>query len=641
MKSQPSSAVSVSDAAFHARFRQMVEAAGDVIYTTDTRGCFTYVNPRVEKLLGYRPEQVIGKQFTDLIAPRCEAEVKAFYTEQYQQRTAETSLEFPVLTAAGKEIWIEQIVVLLEEGDAITGFQATVRDITRRKQAEHTLQENERRYRALLDQTNDAVLILDLEGVHLAANQKAADLLGYEPDELIGMSFLHIVSASEQGPASQMLQTLKSGQRAPMYERTFCKKSGVEFPAEVTLALVRDPDDTPVYVLGFVRDLSERKRTDAIIQHSEVNLRRNVERVEAILNSSSDAIILTYADGTLQQANPAFTQLLGYQADDLFSKPLAVLVEPDWTTPLNLGIAAAMESRQPRRIEVVARRQDGTTFSADAVLSPIASDRRQPPSGIICSLRDITERKQMEAELRQALEKEKEFSALKTRFVSMASHEFRTPLATIQATCDTLRNYIHKMSPEQVAARFEKIQGQVKHMALMLDDVLTLGRLQDGRMEFHPVEIEVNPFCQEIVDELRGLNATHELVYTVALGEGRARVDRKLMRQVITNLLTNAIKYSPQDSTVRFEVHEEDGWLVMHVTDSGIGIPEEDQKHLFMPFHRAANVGEVSGTGLGLAITKQGVELHGGTITCDSTVGEGTTFTISIPIILTDEEESQ
>jgi PAS domain S-box-containing protein len=639
MESQPSQIAGAAAADHDARFRQMVEAAGDVIYTTDARGYFTYVNPRVETLLGYRPEQIIGKHFTDLVIPRHEADVKAFYAQQRQRRAPETSLEFPVLSATGEEIWVEQIVVLLEEGDAITGFQATVRDITRRKQAEQTLQENEQRYRALFEQTNDAVLILDLEGVHLAANQRAGDLLGYEPGELVGTSFVHIVSASEQGQASQMLQALRSGQPAPLYERSFCKKSGVEFPAEVTLALVRDPDGTPANMLCFVREITERKRSEAIIQHSEANLRRNVERVEAILNSSSDAIILTYPDGTLQQANPAFTQLLGYQADDLFGKPLAMLVDANWTAPLNEGIAAALESRQPRRIEVVARRQDGTTFAADAMLSPIASDRRQPPSGIICSLRDITERKQMEEDLRLALEKEKEFSALKTRFVSMASHEFRTPLATIQATCDTLRNYIHKMSPEQVAARFEKIQGQVKHMALMLDDVLTLGRLQDGRMEFHPVEIEVDSFCQEIVDELRGLNTSHELVYTAALAVGRARVDRKLMRQIVTNLLTNAIKYSPQASTVRFEVHEDDGWLVMHVTDSGIGIPEEDQKHLFVPFHRAGNVGEVSGTGLGLAITKQGVELHGGTIACDSTVGVGTTFTISIPIILIDEEE--
>jgi PAS domain S-box-containing protein len=619
----------------------MVEAAGDVIYTTDTRGRFTYVNPHVEQLLGYAPQQVIGKRFTDLVAPSWQERVKSFYLHQYQRHTGETRLEFPVLTSTGTEIWIEQIVVLLEEGGAVTGFQGAVRDITRRKQTEQTLQENEQRYRALFEQTNDAVLILDLEGVHLAANQKASDLLGYDPGELIGMSFLHIVSASEQGQASQMLQTLKSGPRAPVYERTFCKKNGVEFPAEVTIALVRDPDGKPVYILSVVRDITERKRAETIIYQSEINLRRNVERVEAILNSSSDAIILTYPDGTLQQANPAFTHLLGYHADDLFGKPLAVLVEDSCADSIIEGIAAVTESRHPRRIEVVARRQDGTTFAADAMLSPIASDRRQPPSGIICSLRDITERKQMEAELRQALEKEKEFSALKTRFVSMASHEFRTPLATIQATCDTLRNYIHKMSPEQVAGRFEKIQAQVKHMAIMLDDVLTLGRLQDGRMEFHPVEIQVDPFCREIVDELRGLNATHELVYAPQLTEGHARVDRKLMRQVITNLLTNAIKYSPQGSIVRFEVGEEDGWLVMRVADSGIGIPEEDQKHLFVPFHRAANVGEVSGTGLGLAITKQGVELHGGTIACNSTVGVGTTFIISIPIVLSDEEERQ
>ncbi len=639
MGSHASTPFGARQADLEQRFKKMVEAAGDAIYTTDTQGCFTYVNPRVEKLLGYTPEQVIGKRFTDYVIPSWREHIWSCYRDQYQRRTGETCLEFPVLNAAGQEVWVEQIVVLLEEGDGVRGFQATMRDITRRKQTEQLLQEYEHRYRALFEQTNDAVLILDLEGVHLDANQKASDLLGYEAGELIGMSFLHMVSASEQQQASQLLQTLKSGQRVPLSERTLCQQSGVAFPAEVTLALVRDPGGKPLYILSFVRDIAERKRAEAIIHHSEINLRRNVERVEAILNSSSDAIVLTYPDGTLQQANPAFTQLLGYQPDDLFGKPLAVLVEPDWAASLNEGIAAVLESRQPRRIEVVARRQDGTTFAADTVLSPIATDRRQPPSGVICSLRDITERKQMEEELRQALEKEKEFSALKTRFVSMASHEFRTPLATIQATGDILRNYIHKMTPEQVTARFEKIQAQVKHMALMLDDVLTLGRLQDGRMEFNPVEIQVDPFCREIVDELRGLHATHELVYTAELAAGRARVDRKLLRQIVTNLLTNALKYSPQGTVVRFEVGEDEGWLVMRVADAGIGIPEEDQKHLFEPFHRAANVGDVSGTGLGLAITKQGVELHGGTITCDSTVGVGTTFTTSIPIVLSEEEE--
>jgi PAS domain S-box-containing protein len=533
----------------------MVETAGDVIYTASTRGCFTYVNPRVEKLLGYSPQQIIGRHFTDFVAPLYQQQVETFYRQQYQQRTAETTLEFPLVTASGDDIWIEQIVVLLREGDRVVGFQATVRDITRRKQAEQTLQENEQRCRALFEQTN------------------------------------------------------------------------------------HDSEGQPMYLVGVPGDITERKGAEDVILQSEANLRRNVERVEAILNSSSDAIILTYPDGTLQQANPAFTNLLGYQADDLFGQPLAVLVAPDYVAVLNEGIASVTEIRQPRRIEVVALRQDRTTFTADAVLSPIAADRRQPPSGIICSLRDITERKQLEAELRQALEKEKEFSGLKTRFVSMASHEFRTPLATIQATSDILRNYLHKMTPEQIAARFDKIQAQVKHMAIMLDDVLALGRFQDGRIEFMPVEIQVEPFCREIVEELRGLHASHELVYTPQLAEGHTRADKKLIRQMITNLLTNAIKYSPPGSTVRFEVTEEEGWLVMRVTDSGIGIPEEDQKHLFEPFHRAANVGEVSGTGLGLTITQQAVELHGGTISCNSTIGVGTTFTISIPLVLADEEE--
>ncbi len=620
------------------RFQQLVEAAGDAIYTVDSNGSVTYANPRTGQLLGRT--DLIGKHFSDYVIPTWQEYVRSFYQRQCRDAIPETRLEFPVITEVGEEIWVEQIASLMVVGDTLIGIQAVARDVTQHKRAEQAMLQNEQRYRALFEQTNDAVLILDLDGMLVAANQKAGDLLGYTPVELVGLSFQQVVSPTEQLQALNVIQTLQAGRSVPVYERLFRTRVGNEFPAEVNVELVRDSDGHPIYLLNVVRDITERKRAEATIRQSEINLRRNKERVEAILNSSSDAIILTYPDGTLQQANPAFTRLFGYHVDDLFSQPLSALVEPDSGESLLAGIATVMESGESRRIEVVARRQDGTSFAADAVLSPIRSDGSKLPTGVVCSLRDISDRKQLEAELRQALEKEKEFSALKTRFVSMASHEFRTPLATIQVTCDTLSNYIHKMTPEQIVARFDKIQAQVKHMALMLDDVLTLGRLQDGRLEFNPIEIEVSQFCREIVDEVRSIHgSTHELSYHSPEAGISARLDKKLLRQTITNLLTNAIKYSPQGTAVQFDLSQDEDWLVISVTDSGIGIPEEDLKHLFTPFHRAANVGEVSGSGLGLAITKQAVELHGGTIACQSAIGHGTTFTISFPIRLTDREE--
>jgi PAS domain S-box-containing protein len=622
------------------RFQQMIEAAGDAIYTVDRNGCFSYANPRAGQLLGFAGDDVIGKHFAENVLPTWQEYVRSFYLRQCRDRIAQTKLEFPVFTAEGGEIWIEQITNLIVENDTLIGFQGIARDVTERKLAEQSLLKREHRYRALFEQTNDAVFILDVDGLHVAANHKAAELLADDDAESIANAFREIISPAEAGQTLDVMGTLLAGKSVPVYERNFRKKTGEAFTAEVNVELVRDAVGNPIYILGVVRDITERKLAEATIRQSEINLRRNKERVEAILNSSSDAIIMTYTDGTLQQANPAFARLFGYLPDDVFGQPLSVLVEGGSGELLISGVAAVMESGEARRVEVVARRGDGMGFAADAVLSPIRSDGSKQPTGIVCSLRDISDRKYLEAELRQALENEKEFSALKTRFVSMASHEFRTPLATIQVTCDILSNYIHKMSPEQITARFEKIQAQVKHMALMLDDVLTLGRLQDGRMEFNPVEIEVKDFCNDIVEELRGLHGSHhELAYSHPESTVRARLDKKLMRQTVTNLLTNAIKYSPQGTTVQFALSEEEGWLVMRVTDAGIGIPEEDQKHLFTPFHRAANVGEVSGSGLGLAITKQAVELHGGTIAWQSTVGVGTTFIISFPIVMSDTEE--
>ena len=190
------------------RFQQIVEAAGDVIYTTDRNGYLTYVNARVHKLLGYLPEEVAGRHFTDFIAPAWQEKVEAFYREQYRARTSETCLEFPVLAANGDEIWIEQVVVLLQDGEHVSGFQATVRNTTWRKMTEQMLQKSEQRYRALFEQTNDAVFILDLNGHHLAANQRACDLLGYESGELAGTPFLQVISSTEQMQAILFMKNL-------------------------------------------------------------------------------------------------------------------------------------------------------------------------------------------------------------------------------------------------------------------------------------------------------------------------------------------------------------------------------------------------------------------------------------------------
>ncbi|MBL8134552.1 MAG: PAS domain S-box protein [Anaerolineae bacterium] len=246
---------------------------------------------------------------------------------------------------------------------------------------------------------------------------------------------------------------------------------------------------------------------------------------------------------------------------------------------------------------------------------------------------DITDLKRSEETLRQALRKEKELGELKSRFVSMASHEFRTPLATILAAAETLAAYRSRMSEDQIEARLLKIRQQVIYMKDVMEDVLHLARIQAGRVEFRPALHNLDVLCREIIEEFdSSIQHLGRIHYTCDAPSVNASVDARLMRQVITNLISNALKYSPLEKPVLVRLSDDGEERVLSVKDEGIGIPNEDLAHLFEPFHRASNVGAISGTGLGMSITRQAVEMHGGVIMVESEEGKGTTFTVILPV---------
>jgi PAS domain S-box-containing protein len=380
------------------------------------------------------------------------------------------------------------------------------------------------------------------------------------------------------------------------------------------------------------------REQQVIERTSELN--RAKERVETILNSSSDTIILTLPEGQIQQSNQAFYSLFGYGIDEEYDWPLSRLVVPDSQQSMDKALQNARDQRRPQRLEVTALRKDGTAFDADVVLSPIHERGGGGCWGIVCSLRDISERKRMEQELREALAKERELRELKSRFISMASHEFRTPLATILATTSLLRNYIDRMDESKKVRQFEKIEEQINYMTGLMNDVLTISRMEAGRtpVSFEPMYL--HEFFEEMVEEFEQTQPNHRLNFRCVGEPVEIPVDSKLMREIANNLLSNAAKYSPAGSTVHFDLNYAPDQVIFSVRDEGIGIPESDQARLFEAFHRADNVGTIPGTGLGLSIVKNAVELQGGRISFESRVNEGTTFTVCIPVQRSIKERS-
>jgi signal transduction histidine kinase len=231
------------------------------------------------------------------------------------------------------------------------------------------------------------------------------------------------------------------------------------------------------------------------------------------------------------------------------------------------------------------------------------------------------------------LARERELGDLKSNFVSMVSHEFRTPLAVILSSTELLTNHLDRLPPERRAQQLASIRGSTQQMARLIEEVLLLGKVEAGRMTFNPAPLNLRDLCGTLVDEALSATDQHcpvELTCAENLPE-IVSADTSLLRHVFSNLLSNASKYSAPGTPVRFAAGAENGHLVFRVVDSGIGIPAGDVPRLFEPFHRARNVGSVSGTGLGLMIAKRCVDLHGGTIDILSNPGEGTTVTVRLP----------
>lgn len=237
------------------------------------------------------------------------------------------------------------------------------------------------------------------------------------------------------------------------------------------------------------------------------------------------------------------------------------------------------------------------------------------------------------ADLERALEHERELGELKSRFVTMVSHEFRTPLGIIMSAVELVRHYSERLPDEEKERLLLEIHTSTKHMGDLMEQVLLLGRAEAGKVAYNPRPLDLARVAERVVAQTEASSGGKCPIVIAVDGEtGEISLDEALLRHILFNLLGNAVKYSPEDSVVTLRLSRRESRVRIEVIDRGIGIPEKDLPHLFETFHRCSNVGDIPGTGLGLVIVKRCAELHGGSVEVHSQPGEGTTFTVDLPI---------
>lgn len=373
-----------------------------------------------------------------------------------------------------------------------------------------------------------------------------------------------------------------------------------------------------------ITDITRRKEL-------EVQLQRTMSEREAILNNAVVGIVLS-VKRRHEWVNEKFAQMLGYPRQVLTGQGSDYL-HPDTETWQRFGVEAraTLIERNTYTCEMQLKRRNGELFWVEMGGSCVRPN--DPDSGVIWTFLDITRRKQSEAGMREALEQQRALNELRSRFVAMTSHEFRTPLAGILSSVELLQHYGDRLPAEERRESLEGIGAAVQRMRRMLDRVLLLGRADAQMLEYRPARVDLRVLCPRMVDEaqLQHPEGGSRVVCDVDPALAPGLYDEKLLRHIFVNLLSNAIKYSPAGGEVRFEVRREGEDVVFRVRDHGIGIPAQELPHLFESFHRASNVGDIQGTGLGLAIAKNAVDMHDGAIEVDSVLGQGTTFTVTLP----------
>lgn len=347
----------------------------------------------------------------------------------------------------------------------------------------------------------------------------------------------------------------------------------------------------------------------------------------SVVQSMSDSLVVIDSSNRIAVVNRATCQLLGYTVDELIGKSPSILFADG--TFRGDGLETLHERGMIQRGEKTLRTKDNQDIPVFYSGSVLRNSQNQV-QGIVCVMHDATKQKRLEQGLREALRKQQELGQLKSQFVSTVSHEFRTPLAIIQANSELIQHFQDRMDAQQQTQSFDVIQKQIKHMVRLLEGALTIEKMQSGAIPYNPVPVDVDQMCRKIVLAARS-RLRRSIVYQLQGERCDVVGDEQLIKQIILNLLSNALKFSSPSSPV--EVTLICGETVnLEIRDFGIGIPAADQAKLFDPFFRASNVGTIGGMGLGLAMTRIAVELHGGSIAIASEKGKGTTVKVQLPV---------
>jgi PAS domain S-box-containing protein len=618
-----------------------------------TTGMMLDANRCARESLGYSAQELVGNSIFSIFSPGDQQRLQKALTLDEQSLGAEVAREFRLITKEGKTRWVKLTLDVLQPVGNTPVLLLICEEFTQSQRLEESFQEAQSQVQLLMDAFPGKVSYVDAQRRYQLLSKRYEEWSLISSEEVIGKAISEFMSPQQYQEIEKYVELALSGQSVS-YEFDTVFNDGTR---RYLLADHVPHISSSGKVLGFFvfcQEFTERKQAEEALrqfneeldnrvkqrtaelelalldrQQALEALRQSESRYRAIIEDQTELVCRIKPDGTLTFVNDAYCRYLGKTPAELIGqKFLPLLPSED-------------EAKVTRNFRSLNVEHPINTYSYQIVL-PSGEIRWQQWTErglfdeqgnlIECQAvgRDITQLKQAEAEIRNALEKEKELSELRSQFVSLVSHEFRTPLTTIVSSNQLLERYGERLSDEKKRNHHKRIHRALERMTQLLDEVLLIGQAEAGKLKFEPKPIDAVAFCQDLVETLALSLEKHTITFLGQDESCNTQMDEKLLGHILTNLLSNAIKYSPDGGEIQFELVCTKAKAVFRITDSGIGIPASDLERLFESFERASNVGMIQGTGLGLAIVKKSVDLHGGTIAVESKVGVGTTFTVTL-----------
>jgi len=618
----------------------LLDSAADGIFAVDRDGICTFANRALTRLTDYSLEEFLGANIHDLIHSRRPDGTPYPMNEcpiyQCVVKGAGARLENEVAWRKdGVPVPVEYSTEPIVLHGSAEGAVVTVRDVSEQRAAREALQSSERRLRLALAAGRMGTWLWDARTNRVHWDEALERVFGLEPGTFGGTydAFLELIHPDDRAHVIERVD--EAGRNSSDYEVEFRirRRNGEVRWIDDRGQILSDASGRRIGITGVCWDSTERRE-------AEQELRASSARQRAVLETALDGIISIDRESRIIEFNPAAERIFGYRRDDVVGKRMPDLIIP---AGLRAGHWNGMEQHLKtghsailgQRVELTALRADGTEFPVELAINRICGE---PPT-FTGYVRDITERRRYEADLKAAREAAEDANQAKSQFLASMSHELRTPLNAIIGYSEMLQEEATELGAAELLPDLAKIHTAGRHLLDLINDVLDLSKIEAGRMELFREAFDVCSAARDVVDTALPLAQKNgnELILNCPEDAGSMNADLTKLRQSLLNLLSNSSKFT-QNGTIRLEIERRRersaDRMIFRVADTGIGIEPENVERLFEPFEQAdaSTSRRFGGTGLGLALSRRFCRLMGGDLTATSTPGEGSVFTIELPV---------